>query len=573
MSFAVRTALIGSVLFAAVFTHAHARADSDPASPSIPTAESTAHSESIVPEPDFDEAFESTHFSGSANCSSCHDDLRDRNGEDVSLVRDWSATMMAHAARDPVFQAKVASEIKRHPELEEVISEKCLRCHAPMAGVDADYDGNRLTLLDDEGILDPDNPYHSQAMEGVGCTACHQIEDNELGELSSFSGGFDIPTIDEKWQRVSYGQYESPVTDTMQRQSGFTAQHAAHMDDSAMCATCHNLNTPVVNSDGVVISTTTGHEFPEQAVYTEWQNSDYADNGANPQSCQDCHMPSADGVRIATRPRRLAPVDDFKRHLFAGANTVVLDMLDKNRDELGVTTSGIADAVDTARGFLKTSAELRLVSAERSDGTLDVELEVINLSGHKLPTGYPSRRVWIDFQVVDANRQQLFRSGEMHADGRIEGIDDAATQVAYQPHHRLISEPSQVQVYETVMGDTDEALTHTLLSANAYLKDNRLTPSGFDKHVATDDIAVIGEAMTDDDFNNGSDTVVYRVPIQTDGPVTIKAALRYQPLSANYLQDLFTDADLALVARLQRLWATAAVRAETLAEVELQIVQ
>jgi hypothetical protein len=77
--------------------------------------------------------------------------------------------------------------------------------------------------------------------------------------------------------------------------------------------------------------------------------------------------------------------------------------------------------------------------------------------------------------------------------------------------------------------------------------------------------------MADSDFGDGSDRVSYRVPLSSSGPLTLKAALRYQPLSAGYLRDLFRDAELPLVARLQRLWGKAEVRAETLAEAEVQV--
>ena len=44
---------------------------------------------------------------------------------------------------------------------------------------------------------------------------------------------------------------------------------------------------------------------------------------------------------------------------------------------------------------------------------------------------------------------------------------------------------------------------------------------------------------------------------------------RYQPLSAGYMADLFRDADLPLVGRLQGYWEDAALRAETLASAQV----
>ena len=536
--------------------------------PEAPTEPPTEPPGNDIPVPDNDPGFESTHFSGSANCSDCHNALRDQNGRDVSINSEWSASMMANAARDPVFQAKFVSEVKRNPDLAPVLSEKCLHCHAPMASFEADFDGQELTLLSNTGILDPANPYHDEAMEGVSCTVCHQIEDSEdLGETGSFSGGFKIPTVGETSQRVAYGQYEDPFANLMRRETGITPRHSSHMSDSALCGTCHNLKTPVVDGDGNVISDQTGHEFPEQAIYSEWEHSDSADDGANPQSCQDCHMKSADGVRMSTRPRRLSKVDNFKRHGFSGSNTVVMDILDKHRADLGVTSQGIDEAIVSSREFLKSSAELRISSPVPVGDQLEVEVQVINKAGHKLPSGYPSRRVWIDFQVFD-DGTEVFRSGRMNPDGSIVGVDADEHSDEFEPHHAIISREEQVQVYESIMRNTDGELTYTLLRAEGYLKDNRIPPAGFHKGEVPEDIAVIGDAEHDSDFDDGSDRVTYRFD-QPKGRLEILATLRYQPLANGYLDDLFQDAELPLVRRMQGYWDQAVIRAETLASEQL----
>lgn len=568
-----RVLVVVAVLFCVAFTSANAQGyrggwwqAPPPAEPPPPPSDST------IPRPSFDTAFDSTHFSGSSNCTDCHDGIRDEDGHDVSIGAGWSSSMMAHASRDPVFQAKFASERRRNPNAAELMSDTCLHCHAPMASIDARFNGDRLTLLEDEGILDPANAYHDQAMEGVSCTVCHQIEDTaDLGEIASFSGGFTIPTADESTRRVSYGQYDAPFTRLMRRATGITPVHSTHMDESALCGTCHNLNTPTHDHDGQIVESDGGHGFPEQAVYSEWENSEFADDGANPQSCQACHMPGADGVRMSTRPRWLQPVDDFKRHDFGGANTVVLDMLNRHRDELGVTSPGIASAIESNRAFLKSAASLEIVSLQRSDEALEVHVAVHNRTGHKLPTGYPSRRVWIDFQVQDGRGRELFRSGEMNSDGGIVGVDADVLAAAFEPHRQVITSPEQVQVYESIMGDVDSEMTYTLLAAKRYLKDNRIPPAGFVKTSVPESVAVHGDAYDDVDFEGGRDTVIYRIPLSTQGSLSINVALRYQPLSAGYMTDLFRDDDEPLVARLKGYWSEAKVRAETLATATMLI--
>lgn len=577
MSFLLRTAIFMFLIFAMFSSGAHARFGPWWHHPSPPPVEEPPVQPPAdppgndIPIPANDPGFESTHFSGSANCSSCHNRLRDENGTDVSINSEWSASMMANAARDPVFHAKFVSEVKRNPGLAPVMSEKCLRCHAPMASFEAEFNGDELTLLSDTGILDPANPYHDEAMEGVSCTVCHQIEDSEdLGEEGSFSGRFTIPTVGETSRRVAYGQYGAPFINLMRRWTGITPTHSGHMSESAVCGTCHNLKTPVVDSNGNVVSSETGHEFPEQAIYSEWEHSDFADEGDNPQSCQDCHMKGADGVRMANRPRRLSPVDNFKRHGFSGSNTVVMDILDRHRADLGVTSQAIDEAIASSREFLKSAAEIKIGSPVRVNGQLEVDVQVINKAGHKLPSGYPSRRVWIDFQVLDEQGEEIFRSGLMNADGSIVGVDSDTIATQFEPHHEVISSEDQVQVYEAIMGNTDGHLTYTLLRAEGYLKDNRIPPSGFEKDDVPDDIAVVGDAYDDQDFDNGGDRVTYRFDAPP-GSLQILATLRYQPLANGYLDDLFQDAELPLVSRLQAYWNQAEIRDETLASEQLTI--
>jgi len=48
-------------------------------------------------------------------------------GEDVSIDTDWRSTMMANAATDPFWQAKVHLETLRNPAISNAIEQKCTR--------------------------------------------------------------------------------------------------------------------------------------------------------------------------------------------------------------------------------------------------------------------------------------------------------------------------------------------------------------------------------------------------------------------------------------------------------------
>ncbi|MEN8168349.1 MAG: hypothetical protein ABFR65_12865, partial [Pseudomonadota bacterium] len=155
------------------------------------------------------------------------------------------------------------------------------------------------------------------------------------------------------------------------------------------------------------------------------------------------------------------------------------------------------------------------------------------------------------------------------------GLDEDPERIDYEPHYDKITGQGQVQSYEPIMMDSDGDVTHTLLRAAGYVKDNRLLPSGFDKEsVSTDvpDVQVAGAAMNDDDFIGGSDVVKYRISNIGSSNLTITAELQYQALSYGHLQNLFADADLPEVARFQRMFKSAAIRVETIASDSMSVV-
>lgn len=484
--------------------------------------------------------FVTADFSGSGNCATCHSNLRDSAGNDVSMDTHWRSTMMANAAKDPLWQAKIQSEVLRNPALQPVIEDKCTRCHMPMARTQAVTDGTPVGVLG-SGFLDPAHPLNAAAGDGVSCSLCHQVRNEGLGGPATFTGGYVVNTSTSAPNRLIYAKFANPMQAPMRNAVGYTPVQGPQTTDSGFCGVCHVLYTPMVDAQGNVLG-----EFPEQMTYLEWENSAYGDGMGTDQSCQDCHLPLAAGpVKISNRPMRLAARSPFHQHHYVGGNALLIQMLKGHQADLGVTASGAQLDATLGRiaGQLSSStAGLQVTGSQVANGTLTLSLAVQNRSGHKLPSGIPTRRVWLHVTVKDAAGTTFFESGRPLADGSIQGDDQDAGTGSFEPHYDLISQADQVQIYETAMLDSDGQLTYTLLRAAAYAKDNRLLPAGLDKAAVHADIATWGRAATDGNFVGGSDAVTYAIDVQGRSlPLAVSAELLYQATSWAFVSDLRQD--------------------------------
>lgn len=470
-------------------------------------------------------------FVTSDNCLACHNGMRNASGEDVSIGADWRSSMMANAGRDPYWMAGVRREIADHPTANVDIQDECSVCHLPMARTTHRAEGRPGEIFSHMPPRVGSEGLDALAHDGVSCTVCHQITPQKLGTPDSYTGGYVIDT-QATIPRPIYGPFEIDKgrTTVMRSSSTFQQAQSTHIQQSELCATCHTLITTALGPNGEAIG-----RLPEQMPYQEWKHSDYATT----KSCQACHMPASTDTAISSvlgQPRTLA------RHQFVGGNFFMLRMLNTFRDELGV----IAPSTELDRAVNRTVSHLQSESAnvsvdrmELAGSTLGFDVAAQNLSGHKLPTGYPSRRVWLHVTVRDAGGRVVFESGAVDAKGQIAGNDGDRDAAAFEPHYTEITSADQVQVYESVMGDSAGVPTTGLLRGVRYLKDNRLLPRGFDKATADTDIAVVGDAAHDDSFTGGRDRVRYAVNVgSASGPFQVEAELRFQPIAYRWAQNL-----------------------------------
>jgi hypothetical protein len=469
-------------------------------------------------------------FITSERCMACHNGLVSPAGEDVSIGVSWRSSMMANSARDPYWQAAVRRETLAHPTASADIQNECSACHMPMMRFQANAEGRRGEIFKQLpfGHGDP------LAADGVSCTVCHQIRNEGLGERASFTAGFHLDTTTPEGQRQALGPYDVDPgrTSLMRSASRFAPAQGAHVRSSELCATCHTLITHTLDANGNVIG-----QFPEQVPYLEWKHSSFA----GVRSCQSCHMPVIEGAIPISSVLGL-PRDAVSRHVFRGGNVLMPRILNTHRQELAV--SALPQELQTTiwrteENLQGAAATISLVKTDVEDGTLRTEVVITNLAGHKLPSAYPSRRVWVHFTVWDTVGEIVFESGALEPNGSIRGNANDVDAGRYEPHHLEIDHPEQVQIYEAVMADPDGVVTTVLLSAMTYVKDNRLMPEGFDKTTAEDDVAVHGGASQDEDFVGGRDRVRYAVDVSdAEGPFIVDVELWYQPVGYRWAHNL-----------------------------------
>ncbi len=476
------------------------------------------------------ETVDHSTFATSDQCIACHSNLTDADGKNVSIGHVWRGSMMAHSARDPYWQASVRREVTDYPRAQAEIEDTCSTCHMPMARALARADGGLGKVFEHLEAVRQGDESAALALDGVSCTTCHQIRADNFGEESSFDGNFVIRSGTDP---EIFGPFEvdEGLRRVMQSASGFTPETSTHMEQSELCATCHTLFTTSLDAKGRQVS-----RFPEQTPYLEWRHSAYAES----ESCQSCHMPETSPAPISSVLGE--PRENFSQHVFRGGNEFMLRLLDRYREELLVTapSSDLQRAAEVTREHLQTSsAALKVLDVSRDGEQFVIDLEVANLAGHKLPTAYPSRRVWIHLAVRGGNGETLFESGAMRSDGSIQGNDNDEDAARFEPHYEVIDDPAQVQIYEPIIADSSGSVTTGLLSAVTYAKDNRLLPDGFDQATADPAIMVHGRAREDANFQAGRDSIRYRVEAPPGvQAVEVHARLMFQSIGFRWAQNL-----------------------------------
>ena len=462
-------------------------------------------------------------FSSSGVCVLCHDThsiaLRDDSGNDVSPVSQWRSTMLANASKDPFWRAKVKHEGLENPSHKEGLENVCTRCHAPMGMINA--------FMNVAGNYTLEHLYQDElGKDGISCTVCHQISDFSD---PAFSGNFDI-----NQHKEIYGPFPNPVVQQMLVNTGYTPVHNDQINNSRLCGSCHTLFTHSVDETGAY----TGSVFVEQALYHEWENSVYP---AQNTGCQTCHMPRLEeAVKITSRPLFLEGRQPFGQHTLTGGNMFMLTLLRDNHEQLELHsgTEFLQRSIDRTKKMLtEETVDLTIEEITTKNDTVFVRVSILNKAGHKFPTGFPSRRAYLECLITN-NADTIFHSGKPGSAALAHFDTDS-----FEPHYEVINDASQVQIYEFVMGDTNGKVTTILERAHIPLKDNRMVPQGFRAdHQNYDTVQVVGRATIDADYftASGYERITYAIPLSQVGTeYTVKVALHYETVPESWLQQLF----------------------------------
>src|SRR5581483_10402632 len=360
--------------------------------------------------------------------------------------------------------------------------------------------------------------YGGLARDGISCAVCHHAIESATppgqAPLAYFlnhkiNGRFDLGAADKLFGTLKDNEI---VTHAMNESLGAKPHYSPYITSSRLCGSCHTINLPVI--DTVPVAAVPKEHNVEQATYLEWLNSRYQNEyGALPgaKSCQDCHMPAgirddARGLALTHIATKIALIQDtsypkttaaaprdqlnvrlrqtgFRRHELLGLNAFLLSLFKQYPDVMGVrlndymtgSTTDLDDAIEHIVQQARTATATVRVRTRLAGRKLIADVEVINLTGHRFPSGVGFRRAFLDFEVHDLGTT-LFASGRADAKGRILGPNGVLPseffttgsdgRQQYQQHFDEaypITRPDQVQIFEELARDHSGHFTMSFL--------------------------------------------------------------------------------------------------------------
>ena len=574
-------------------------------------------------------------------CDNCHQD----DSPVVNIAHDWRGSMMSHAGRDPIYWATVAIAEQDF----DGAGDLCIRCHTLggwLAGRSTPTDASALTdadAVDAVGcdvchkMTNPDNLEHSgeqnapfiandagtpveghygsaqlsisSASAKLGpytflqgettpkhqwdqsqfhrsvdfCGSCHDVSNPVVGDLApnhgaqrplaagTFDGQLDTPgnprNIEDK------AAFNNPPYKYGVVERTFSEYKASLLSQTPVSGYS---GLPLELQDGAIM-------LARDAALAADTGGNYADGTPRYFSCQTCHMAAT--TALGCNKNGVQERQDLPRHDLTGGNywmPQVMQYMDTQNTLLlggGLTSAEIAGM---NAGILRAQANLENAASLEVTGNT---LKVVNLTGHKLISGYPEgRRMWLNIVWKDGGGATIREDGkygpitlsfDVNDDGNIDAgdtvdslidLNDPNTKV-YEAHGAITQEwaskliavsasyANVVVAYDRLTGaptytvgdiaalNTDEyhETFHFVLN-NKVVKDNRIPPYGmaYDKALERSILPVPetqygNPGSGPDKVFNYWDDFALNPPV---GAVTASIKLMYQPTSWEYIQFL-----------------------------------
>jgi hypothetical protein len=588
---------------------------------------------------------EVTGFQAVSFCDNCHANY-DTAAEPMHL---WNGSMMAHAAADPLFWATMAIAEQDF----DGSGDLCLRCHTPLGWLEersTPTDGTGLSASTDADGVECDLCHlladpAAQAPEPIGVQS-PGFEASSGGQVHYGNAQFVMYDGSEKlgpyadadarhqWRASSFHRssdlcgtchdVSNPVVGNLAPSHGTLPGADPVIADGAIdgsLATKAAFNNPPhrygiiertysehlaspLSSTSVaeanpLLSTALPAELKQGAILAAYNaaytasggaTTDYADGTPRVFSCQSCHMPPIEGVGCdQVDPEQ--PRADMPRHDLAGGGYWMLEVMPWMEAAGTLPFGGGFAAKAAALNDGKQLARDTLDSA----GMLSVEggrVKVLNLTGHKLISGYPEgRRMWLRLTYRNVGGEVLRVDGEygdlpvqidVNGDETVDGNDvirtlldlSGANTRIYEAQPGITKEwadlltdasggaplidPNLAIAYDRVSGAVTETLGDVASGApgtarktfhfavnDTMLSDNRIPPWRMSREIARQRNALPEPPWL---YGNPESTGVYDhfdlVPlIPPLGATTVDIELLYQSTSWEYIQFLYLAND------------------------------
>lgn len=437
-------------------------------------------------------------FAGADGCAQCHGG--GVSGDRSFLATDsWAGTMMANAARDPVFFAALTIANQDIPG----VGTYCLRCHASIGYVrgHAAPDGSALDAVD---------------KQGVGCEVCHRARTSPAPDAPFLLGDAQLVYTDDAVFAGPFADAQSPAHQTVADEA---------LDDPRLCGQCHLVKNPAVTLRDAS-GADTGLPYPLDTTFTEWAASEFAVEGTTFQGCTDCHMPKKkEPAPIVSIPGAQAR-DDLRMHAAVGGNLWGIQAVRAQDPERAATFAAAFDlAEQRTRESLAQAVTVTLSGAPATltaGASFHVQVRVENQTGHKFPSGYAeSRRAWVALVLVDAAMKETPLVG---------GYEEATGEIQAAPATRI---------YRAVPGKWDGTAgkpDQHLVLHDMILADTRIPPRGFHADATTMPAGEIDFADGQGGFHAYDEaTFALTAPAGVAGAATLEARVYYQAMTREHL--------------------------------------